>query len=233
METVSYFREGNREEMAENFNLTLESSDDEAPEEVNFEESKASALQSRKDALETSRREKDLLKERRRKRHELFQEQKKKRLLPVDILEEIDVVPPKNRPRRQDEKEKNEQEAGSPGDGGGGEGSGEDEVTAKKTEKGGNQTNARSLKGNYSVMRVKDRPSTSSQQKAAMDFIQSRLYGPGSQRTTTNELLSLEKKKGRNKGAAVGFVKKGWAAKHKEKAERSKQQWIRKQVPSI
>lgn len=38
------------------FNLSLESSDDEAPEEVKFEDSKAQALQSMKQALDTARR---------------------------------------------------------------------------------------------------------------------------------------------------------------------------------
>lgn len=42
--------------MTGNNNLQFESSDDEAPEEVNFEDSKKSALQSVKDALEASRR---------------------------------------------------------------------------------------------------------------------------------------------------------------------------------
>lgn len=44
------------EVITENNNLRFDSSDDEAPEEVNFEDSKRSALQSVKDALEASRR---------------------------------------------------------------------------------------------------------------------------------------------------------------------------------
>lgn len=42
--------------VAENFSLVLASSDDEAPEEVTFEDSKAQALRSMKQALETVRR---------------------------------------------------------------------------------------------------------------------------------------------------------------------------------
>ncbi|KAJ4922693.1 hypothetical protein JOQ06_024378 [Pogonophryne albipinna] len=78
------------EKHSDNFNLILESSDDEAPEEVTFEDSKAQALKSMKLALDTARRDKELLKEKRKKRQELFQEQKKRKLLPAAVLEEID-----------------------------------------------------------------------------------------------------------------------------------------------
>lgn len=44
------------EKPAESFTLSLESSDDEAPEEVTFEDSKAAALRSMKQALDTARR---------------------------------------------------------------------------------------------------------------------------------------------------------------------------------
>lgn len=44
------------EKPAESFILSLESSDDEAPEEVTFEDSKAAALRSMKQALDTARR---------------------------------------------------------------------------------------------------------------------------------------------------------------------------------
>uniref|UniRef100_A0A667YTS4 Nucleolar protein 7 n=1 Tax=Myripristis murdjan TaxID=586833 RepID=A0A667YTS4_9TELE len=138
---------------AESFGSPLDSSDDEAPEEVTFQASKASALQSLKRALDTARREKELLKEKRRRRQELFQEQKVE--FPVSWL----VV---------------------------------------------------SLKGNYTVQTVKERALASSQQQVALDFLQSRLYGPGSCRTTSNELLSLQNKRGRKKSAAVQFVNKGW-----------------------
>ncbi|KAM6954042.1 U3 small nucleolar RNA-associated protein NOL7 [Aplochiton taeniatus] len=169
------------EKMTNNFNETFDSSDEDAPEEVTFEDSKASALQSIKEALETARREKLLLKEKRRRRQELFQEQKKKRLLPADVLEEIDSVQP-------------------------------------------------NLKGNYSVVTVKHPTPVMSQQKAAMDFLQSRLYGPESRRTTSSELLSLQNKTAPKKSAAVQFVKKDWAKEPKLKAEKLKKQWIHKQT---
>lgn len=44
------------EKEMDNFSLGLESSDDEAPEEVTFEDSRAQALQSVKQALERARR---------------------------------------------------------------------------------------------------------------------------------------------------------------------------------
>ncbi|XP_042372941.1 nucleolar protein 7-like, partial [Plectropomus leopardus] len=74
--TTSASKTADPEKNAENINLVLESSDDETPEEVTFEDSKAAALRSMKQALDTARREKELLKEKRRKRQELFQEQK-------------------------------------------------------------------------------------------------------------------------------------------------------------
>ncbi|XP_035760259.1 nucleolar protein 7-like, partial [Neolamprologus brichardi] len=67
-----------------------------------------------------------------------------------------------------------------------------------------------SLKGKYTVTTVKERTLASFQQQVAEEFIQSRLYGPGTCRTTNNEMLSLQNKKGWNKSAAVQFVKKDW-----------------------
>lgn len=87
-------------------------------------------------------------------------------------------------------------------------------------------------------MTVKQCGSACSQQQAAEDFLRSRLYGPGSRRTTCkkelisllvsellepsdssvfllymrpgNELLSLQNKRSQTKSAAVQFVKTGW-----------------------
>ncbi|KAK1879232.1 Nucleolar protein 7 [Dissostichus eleginoides] len=180
------------EKHSDNFNLMLESSDDEAPEEVTFEDSKAQALKSMKLALDTARRDKELLKEKRKKRQELFQEQKKRKLLPAAVLEQIDSK--KQKPS-------------------------EDEVRLK----GSNPA------GKYTVQTVKHGASEASQRQKAEDFLQSRLYGAGSCRTTSNELLSLENKKGRNKSAAVTFVNKDWACSEKAKAEKLKKRWIHKQ----
>ncbi|XP_044076358.1 nucleolar protein 7 [Siniperca chuatsi] len=212
------------EKQTQNFSLVLTSSDDEEPEEVTFEDSKAQALRSMKQALDLARREKELLKEKRRKKQELFQEQKKRKLLPADVLEEIDSAPSKKQKQSEDEADEEQQEV---------EEEGEDETRKKKKKRSGKLVHARNLKGNYTVTTVKARASASSQQQTAEDFIQSRLYGPGSCRTTSNELLSLQNKKGRNKSAAVQFVKKDWACKEKAKAEKLKKRWLHKQqIPS-
>uniref|UniRef100_A0A096MH11 Nucleolar protein 7 n=1 Tax=Poecilia formosa TaxID=48698 RepID=A0A096MH11_POEFO len=180
------------------FNLALDSSDDEAPEEVTFEDSKARAVESLKLALDTARREKELLKEKRRKRQEFFQEQKKKKLLSADVLEEIDSVPSKKQKPAEDE---GLSSAALP----------------------------RSLKGSYTVSTATDRGQSDYQRQAAEDFIQSRLYGPGSCRSSNNEMLSLKNKTRADKSAAVQFVKKDWASKEKAKAEKMKRRWIHKQ----
>uniref|UniRef100_A0A3P8YNE1 U3 small nucleolar RNA-associated protein NOL7 C-terminal domain-containing protein n=1 Tax=Esox lucius TaxID=8010 RepID=A0A3P8YNE1_ESOLU len=172
------------------FQLHLDSSDDDGPEEVTFEDSKTSALRSMKEALETTKREKELLKEKRRKRQELFQKQKVGQLNKLGFSKNV-------------------------------------KLHKKKKTNISNPFCSR-LKGNYSVMRVATQSATKSQQQTAMDFIQSRLYGPGSQRTTTNQLLSLQNKRGQNKSAAVQFVNEKWA-----KAEQMTKRWIHKQkVPS-
>ncbi|KAF7706132.1 hypothetical protein HF521_019386 [Silurus meridionalis] len=66
-------------------------------------------------------------------------------------------------------------------------------------------------------------------QKSAMDFIKERLYGPGSQRTTNAELLSLQKKRGPNQGAAVQFVDKKLGAEQKAKAVKCNERFIHRQ----
>ncbi|XP_034558970.1 nucleolar protein 7 [Notolabrus celidotus] len=197
--------------------------EEEGPEEVAFEDSKTEALRSMKEALQRARREKELLKEKRRKRQELFQEQKKRKLLPDDVLEEMDSAPSKKTRQvdeeapHPDEEEKQDEERD------------EGSRRKKKKKKSGKMARSRNLKGNYTVTTAKERASASCQQQAAQDFIQSRLYGPGSCRTTSNELLSLQNKKGRNKSAAVQFVKKDWACKEKAKAEKLKKRWVHRQ----
>ncbi|XP_067462868.1 U3 small nucleolar RNA-associated protein NOL7 [Thunnus thynnus] len=228
--TASSLKAADSEKPMEDFSLALESSDDEAPEEVTFEDSKTQALRSMKQALDTARREKELLKEKRRKRQELFQEQKKRKLLPAEVLEEIGSAPSKKQKQSEDEaEEEEEQQEEEEGE----EMEGEDERNKKKKKRSGKSAHKRTLKGKYTVTTVKERASASFQQQMAEDFIQSRLYGPGSCRTTSNELLSLQNKKGTTKSAAVQFVKKDWASKEKAKAEKLKKRWIHKQqVPS-
>ncbi|KAL6103746.1 nol7 [Pungitius sinensis] len=205
-----------REKQMEGFSLLLESSDDEGPEEVTFEDSKADALRTMKQALDRARREKELLREKRRKRQELFQEQKKRKLLPADVLEEIDSALSK----KQEESDVRAAEEAEP-----------EEVEGRKRKR--KQQTVRNLKGNYTVTTVKQSTLASAQLQAAEEFLHSRMYGPGSRRTTSNEMLSLENKKGKNKRAAVQFVKKDWACREKAKAEKLKKRWIHKQqLPS-
>ncbi|CAG6009260.1 unnamed protein product [Menidia menidia] len=83
------------EKQGKHFAMAFESSDEEAPEEVTFEDSKVQALRSMKHALDTAKREREELKEKRRRRQELFQEQKKRKLLSADVLAEIDSTPSK------------------------------------------------------------------------------------------------------------------------------------------
>ncbi|XP_006809594.1 nucleolar protein 7 [Neolamprologus brichardi] len=168
------------EKPTKSFTLSLESSDDEAPEEVTFEDSKAEALRSMKQALDTARREKQLLKEKRRKRQELFQEQKKRKLLSADVLEEIDSAFSKKQKQSEDEGEQEEKPEKEGGDG----------KKKKKKKRSGKLANARNLKGKYTVTTVKERTLASFQQQVAEEFIQSRLYGPGTCRTTSELVAS-------------------------------------------
>ncbi|KAK1787175.1 hypothetical protein P4O66_017041 [Electrophorus voltai] len=188
------------------------SSEDEGPEEVAFDASKTVALKSMKDALESVKRGKEQLKEKRRKRQLFFQKQKEKRL-PQTLLEELETVPQKQ-PKPSDEKD--------------------EEDTEKKAEVKKPARVSKSLQGNCSVMWVKDRSTAYSLQQSAMDFVHARLYGPGTQRTTNAQVLSLERKRGLNQGAAVQFVNKKLGAEQKAKAERTNKRFIRKQklIPS-
>uniref|UniRef100_A0A8C7WXG0 Nucleolar protein 7 n=1 Tax=Oryzias sinensis TaxID=183150 RepID=A0A8C7WXG0_9TELE len=212
--TASAKKSVDTEKTSETLCQGLESSDDDAPEEVTFGDSKTEALRSLKLALDSAKREKEFLKEKRRKRQELFQEQKKRKLLPAEVLEEIESASLKK------VKESSAAE--------------EDEAEeTKRREKKRAEKHSRNLEGNYTVTTMKGGAAVSFQQKSAEDFLQSRLYGPGRLRTTNNQMLSLQNKRGSQKSAAVQFVKKDWALQQKAKAEKLKKRWIHKlQVPS-
>ncbi|XP_077086577.1 U3 small nucleolar RNA-associated protein NOL7 [Siphateles boraxobius] len=195
--------------MSELAQSQFESSDDELPEEVAFDASKSAALKSVKDALESAKREKNLLKEKRRKRQQLFQEQKTRKRLPEDLLEEFDTEP--QTPAELSDNAKDEEETNAT-----------------------SETNSKSLPDSYSVKRVKDESAAKSLQQSAIDFIQSRLYGPGTKRTSNAELLSLKMKKGARQGASVEFVNKKYGADLKKKITKSNKRFIHKHkmVPS-
>ncbi|MBN3272929.1 NOL7 protein, partial [Polyodon spathula] len=191
--------------------LGADSSDDEdAPEEVTFEKAKADAVRSMRNALDTIKRDKELLKEKRRKRQELFQQQKKRKLLSEDVLEEIELAYTKKRKTLDSEEQEKESE--------------EDESSEDEDE----VVNAR-LKDSYKAVRLKDQIDANARQESASDFIRSRLYGPGTNRTTTNHMLSLKNKTGMNKTAAVQFVDKNWGSEKKGEAEKFKKRWIQNQ----
>ncbi|KAL0966729.1 hypothetical protein UPYG_G00299390 [Umbra pygmaea] len=200
----SYTRKVNSADITDDFKLIMDSSDEDGPEEQTFEDSKTSALQSMKDALASAKREKDLLKEKRRKRQELFQEQKRRKLLPVEILEEIGTAPSKKNELQGLEVSavSNNEEASCSEE--------EIEVSEEVTETKLNIKKKIHRLENYSVKVVGADTKANSQQQAALDFIQSRLYGPGVQRMTTNQLLSVQNKRGQNKSAAVQFVNERW-----------------------
>uniref|UniRef100_A0A3P9JPN0 Nucleolar protein 7 n=1 Tax=Oryzias latipes TaxID=8090 RepID=A0A3P9JPN0_ORYLA len=216
--TASAKKSADTEKTSETLCQGLESSDDDAPEEVTFGDSKTEALRSLKLALDSAKREKELLKEKRRKRQELFQEQKKRKLLPAEVLEEIESASLK-KVKESSAAEEDEAE--------------ETKSLMKRSEKKRAEKHTRNLEGNYTVTTMKGGAAVSFQQKSAEDFLQSRLYGPGRLRTTNNQMLSLQNKRGSQKSAAVQFVKKDWALQQKAKAEKLKKRWIHKlQVPS-
>ncbi|XP_016126000.1 nucleolar protein 7-like [Sinocyclocheilus grahami] len=206
------------DKMSELTETQIESSDDELPEEVAFDASKSAALKSVKDALEAAKREKILLKEKRKKRQQLFQEQKKRKRLPQELLEEFDKEPQKQT-GPSDNKCINKKVSTKPSD-----------INKDKTKTGNMPKRiSKSLPDSYTVMRIKDESAAKSLQQKAMDFIQSRLYGPGTKRTTNAELLSLKKKRGASKGAAVEFVNKKLGASQKARIARSNKRFIRQQ----
>ncbi|XP_012708975.2 nucleolar protein 7 [Fundulus heteroclitus] len=208
--SASLQKKAESKKVADDLKLVLESSDEEAPEEVTFEESKAQAVQSLKEAQDTARREKEQLREKRRKRQEFFQEQKKKKLLSADVLEKIASAPLK-------EQKQSEDEAADEG---------EEEGKKRKLPR------VRNVRGTYTITTVTGGGVADFQRQAAEDFVRSRLYGPGSCRSSNNDMLSIQNKTGTNKSAAVQFVKKGWASKEKAKAEKLKKRWLHKQQVS-
>ncbi|RXM30964.1 hypothetical protein EOD39_7378 [Acipenser ruthenus] len=128
----------------------------------------------------------------------------KRKLLSEDMLVEIEsAYTKKGKPLDSEEQEKEESEEDS-----------EEEVV-----------NAR-LKESYKAVRLKDQIDANTRQESASDFIRSRLYGPGTNRTTTNQMLSLKNKTGNNKTAAVQFVNKNWGSENKGKAEKFKKRWV-------
>ncbi|XP_077666721.1 U3 small nucleolar RNA-associated protein NOL7 isoform X1 [Eretmochelys imbricata] len=174
--------------------------DEEAPEEVTFERARAAAETERRRAGDTARRDRELLKEKRRRQEELFKEQKKRKLLPENVLEELTSGPQINNNNLSDTTKQGENRNES-------ENKNEERNTGQDNR--GNKRVVR-FKGNYMAVCLKDQDLTSQYQKMAKDFVQSHLYGPGTNRTTANQFFSFVNKKSPLKKAAVQFVNKYW-----------------------
>ncbi|XP_030077820.1 nucleolar protein 7-like [Microcaecilia unicolor] len=162
-------------------------------------------------------REKALLKEKRRRREELFKEQKKRKLLPNTVLEEITSTAC---PRADEEHTTQEQ----------------DDVTeseARSSEDSEAEAVDARLQESYRAVQLKAWDQISLQEQAAKDFIQSCLYGPGSNRTTVNQFFSLANKKGTIKKPAMQFVDNTWGTEKKQKAKRFKLRRVHKQLTSF
>ncbi|XP_048377507.1 nucleolar protein 7 [Stegostoma tigrinum] len=169
---------------------------DEAPEEVTFSSAREAAERNIKAALEIVRREKALLKEKRRRKEQLFKEQKKRKLLPDNILEAITSVSDKNDQTHDSSKE----------------GEGCDSMQHPEEDSGLEGDVEECLdtrwKESYMAIRLKDQGQKSQQIENAKAFINFRLYGPGSRRSSVNEYFSVANKKAEKKKAAMLFVNK-------------------------
>ncbi|XP_038653018.1 nucleolar protein 7 [Scyliorhinus canicula] len=188
--------------------------DDEAPEEVTFSSAREEAQRSMKVALDSVRRDRALLKEKRKRKEQLFKEQKKRKLLPDSILEEITSVPEKSDQAPDSSKEgevcdsvqQSEEDSGLEEDV-------EDCVDTRWKE-------------SYFAIRLKDQGETNQQMENARDFINNRLYGPGSRRSNVNEYFSLANKKAEKKKAAMQFVNERWGAQRKQAAVKFRKLWM-------
>ncbi|XP_036893870.1 nucleolar protein 7 [Sturnira hondurensis] len=189
---------------------------DEAPEELTFASAQAEAREEERRVRETVRRDKTLLKEKRKRREELFIEQKKRKLLPDTILEKLTTASQTDIKKSPAKVKK---------------------VTLQKKdeecEKGSDSKKAKVQKvqsigqnKSYLALRLKDQDLRDSRQQAAKAFIQTSLYGPGTNRTTVNKFLSLDNKRAPVKRAAAQFLSTGWGTQKKQNAKRFKRRWM-------
>ncbi|NXL66079.1 NOL7 protein, partial [Chordeiles acutipennis] len=173
---------------------------DEAPEQVSFGVAKEAAETQRKLVGEAARRHRELLKEKRRRRQELFAEQKKRKLLPEAVLQELAAAPPAGLA-----------ELGKPALATAGISCVSVVLGSVPALQGFTSLYLTRSKGNYTAVCLKEQSLTPGlQQQLAKDFINTQLYGPGTNRVQANEFFSLENKKNPVKKAAVQFVDKSW-----------------------
>ncbi|XP_072267779.1 U3 small nucleolar RNA-associated protein NOL7 [Pyxicephalus adspersus] len=190
----------------------LESEDDEAPEEVTFQNAKSRAEESARVKRELASRDKALLKEKRKRKQELFSEQKKKKLLPEDILQTVTALSDKKN-------EAHEPYADTEGKG---------DVEKEKSVKKNPSKKLRprkSLKNNYDVVHLNDQNVADIQQEQAKQFLQDKFYGNTKNRTTANDFLSISRKRGERKMPAFQFTDSSWGEKEKKKASTFNLRW--------
>ncbi|KAM8967904.1 U3 small nucleolar RNA-associated protein NOL7 [Pelodytes ibericus] len=184
---------------------------EEAPEEVTFQNAKTRAEESARKQHEAAKREKALLKEKRKLKQELFKEQKKRKLLSEDILQNIATIPAQREDKAED-KDASQEDGGKV----------QSHAKAKREKK---LRPKKRLENNYSVVRLEDYSLLNLQEQKAKAFIQGKLYGKGKKRTTANEFLSVNCKRGVVKMPAIQFTDNSWAQEEKKKAEKFTLTW--------
>lgn len=189
----------------------LDSEDDEAPEEVTFQNARSRAEESARVRREVAKRDKALLKEKRKRKQELFSEQKKKKLLSDDILQTVSALADK-----QDEPSEPSVET---------EKGNEEKELSGKNKHSKTLRPRKSLKNNYEVVHLTDDSILDLQQQKAKRFLQNTLYGKNKNRTTANEFLSISRKKSSKKMPAFEFTNSSWGEEEKKKAAKFNLKW--------
>ncbi|KAM4029662.1 U3 small nucleolar RNA-associated protein NOL7 [Anomaloglossus baeobatrachus] len=192
----------------------LESEEDEAPEEVTFQNARSRAEESARVRRQAANREKALLKEKRKRKEELFTEQKKKKLLPDDVLQSISSASDKR------EKTSNQLEDQNK--------TGNEVCTQKKCAK--ELLPRKRLQDNYKVVQLEEYSARDLLQQRAKSFIQERLYGETMNRTTANEFLSVSRKRDVIKKPAVQFTDNNWGEDEKQRAAKFNLKWADKKL---
>ncbi|CAH2284373.1 nucleolar 7 [Pelobates cultripes] len=181
--------------------------EEEAPEELTFQTAKSQALESARKRQQEARREKALLKEKRKLKEERFKEQKKRKLLSIEILQDLTALPEQQLEHSEDKETFQEEDDSQP-----------KSQTNKKLEK--KLRPKKRLQNNYNVVRLEDYNLLNVQEEKAKTFIQKTLYGKWKNRTTASEFFSVSSKIGDVKRPAVQFTDNTWAKDEKRRAEK-------------
>ncbi|KAG9479230.1 hypothetical protein GDO78_012747 [Eleutherodactylus coqui] len=190
----------------------LDDEEDEAPEEVTFQNARSREQEDSRARREAASREKALLKEKRKRKEELFREQKKKKLLPDDVLQSISSPPDK--PEEPSKPCEDQDKTGSEG-----------HVKKKRAK---TVLPRKRLQDNYKVVHLGNPGSRDALRQRAKSFLQNTLYGTTKNRTTAEEFLSISMKRGSIKKPAVHFTDSGWNNEKKQKAAKFNLKWANK-----